>query len=782
MTKKGVSKKKVKVTADSEYSVIGKSVIRPDGWGKVTGETQYIADMDFPQSLVAIIKGGDYPHAEIVSVDTSDAEKLPGIVAVMTAKDIPGENQVGAVIPDQPCLAEKKVRYLGEPIAIIAAENRKIAEEACRQIKITYKKLPGIFSAKDGFKDPSPRVHEKTNIATQLKVRKGNMTKGWKQSEIILEHEYHTHHQEHAYLETVGCIAVPNRDGSITIYGSMQCPFYVQKAVSVVLRISLSQVRVIQTPTGGAFGGKEDIPSEFCAKAALLAWKTGRPVKLILTREEDIQLTSKRHPFDIRIKLGATRKGILTAVEVEGFADSGAYITLSPIVIYRAAVHAAGAYLIPNVQADMYGVYTNHIPSGAFRGFGSPQVHFAIESMMDELAVELKIDPIQLRLQNCLKEGTRTATNQLLKESVGLEKTIRLAEKKSDWKKKQKAYALDNKSGKGRSWKGIGVAIGIYGNTLGAKGWHMDGAGANLQLLADGTATVGIGGTELGQGATTVICQIVAETLGLKVEDVHFLPTDTGAVPDSGPTVASRTTTISGGATLDAAKQLVKRIKPIAAKLLGCKPMEVIFREGLCYPKGKKNKAIPMKVLANHCFQNNIHLAAQGWFHAPKCEFDTDAGTGDAYYTYSYMTHIAEVEVDKISGQIKVIKMTAVHDIGTVINPELAIGQVQGGVVQGIGYAVYEGFKIQEGTPLTRNFATYILPTAKDVPTTDVYFVEEKESHGPFGAKGLGEPPLIPVAGAIANAVYNATGVRIREIPLTPERVWMEMKNKSNKT
>jgi CO/xanthine dehydrogenase Mo-binding subunit len=771
-------KKQAEKNKKKTFSIVGHSVTRPDGWEKATGETKFIADYYPDNGLIAVIKGAEYPHAEILSIDIREALKVPGVYAVMTGKDIPGENQIGVVVPDQPCLADKKVRYPGEPVAVVAAESRKAGKEACRRIKVKYRPLPGVFTAKESFSPQSPLLHEKSNIACHLNIRKGSPQKGWTEADIIIEREYQTHAQEHAYLETMGCIAVPGLDESITLYGSMQCPFYVQKAVAGVLGYHLNQVRVIQTPTGGAFGGKEDVPSEFCAKAALLAWKTRRPVKLVLTREEDIRMTSKRHPFDIKIKLGAKEDGTLTGIEVLALADAGAYTTLSSIVMYRALVHCAGAYVIPNVHADVYAVYTNHVPSGAFRGFGSPQVHYAIESIMDELALELKKDPFSLRLKNCLRLGSRTATNQLLKESVGLEKAVKLAKLKSGWAKKRKEYDAINKAGKSRYWKGIGLAIGFYGNSLGAKGWSLDGAGANVQLLADGTATVSIGGTELGQGATSVSCQIVAETLGLKMADVRFLPTDTGMVPDSGPTVASRTTTISGGAVLDASRKILENIRPIAAQLLQCPPDKVICKEGYASVIGASKKKIPMKEVALASFRANIHLAAQGWFHAPACDFDIETGLGDAYYTYSYMADVAEVEVDKITGQVKVTRVTAVHDIGTVINPELAKAQVQGGVAQGIGYAIYEGYQAFEGNPLTRNFATYILPTAKDVPEIDVYFISEKESHGPFGAKSLGEPPIIPVGGAIANAVAHATGIRIRELPIKAEAIWLEYKKK----
>ncbi|MCX7919690.1 MAG: xanthine dehydrogenase family protein molybdopterin-binding subunit [bacterium] len=764
---------------NKQYQYIGKSPIRIDARDKVTGAAHYIADLNFPNQLYGKMVLAGLPHAMINRIDTSQAEKLPGVVAVLTAKHIPGKNQVGVVIADQPLLAERKVRYSGDCVALIAAESKSLADQASRLIHIEYQELPGIFSPLEGIKPTAAKIHDSGNLLTHYRIRKGNIEKGFNEADIVVEQTLETGHQEHLYLETLGAIAVPQSNGEMTIYGSLQCPFYVQKAVATALGIGLNYVRVIQTVTGGGFGGKEDVPSEICARAAVLAQATNRPVKLILDREEDIITTSKRHPAILHYKYGAKKNGKLTAAEIEIYSDIGAYATLSTIVLYRMTVHAPGPYIIPNVNVDTYGIYTNHPPCGALRGFGTPQANFGSELTMDLLAEKLGIDPITLRLRNALTVGSRTATNQLLKESVGLKETLRKAKQAANWTKKTKQTArvkniLRNQDSiRPRKLYGIGCATMYYGVSLGAKGWSLDAAGAHLQLLADGTVSVAIGNTEMGQGAETVLAQITAESLGVSLDSVRVMPVDTSYVPDSGPTVASRTTVLSGNAIVNAANQLKQNLIPIAARLLATKKLnEIMFQNGYVFLKRNPQKKVPFSMVAQEAFRRNVCMFAIGWYHAPEVKWDTATGLGDAYYVYSYGTQIAEVEVDTLTGKVNVLTITAAHDVGKAINPTQIEQQVEGGVVQGIGYALYEKFLIQNGTILTDTCATYTIPTALDTPANIKTIIVESESkEGPFGAKGVGEPPIIPTAAAIANAVSNALGKRITRIPITPEAI-----------
>ncbi|MDI6782962.1 MAG: xanthine dehydrogenase family protein molybdopterin-binding subunit [bacterium] len=753
------------------FSYVGKPVQRVDAKDKVTGTAQYIADLNFSNQLYGKMVLAGVPHAIIKRIDTTKTRKESGVVAILTAESIPGKNQVGAVIHDQPLLAEKKVRYTGDCVAIIAAESKEIAEQASHLIKLEYEELPGVFSPLDSLKSNAPQIHAKGNLLTHYKIRKGDIEKGFAESDVIVEQTLETGHQEHLYLETLGAIAVPQPNGEMTIYGSLQCPFYVQKAVAMALGIGLNYVRVIQTVTGGAFGGKEDVPSEICARAAVLAYATKRPVKLILDREEDIIATSKRHPAILHYKLGAKKNGKLTATEIEIYSDVGAYATLSTIVLYRMTIHAPGPYIIPNVKVDTYGVYTNHPPCGALRGFGTPQANFGSELTMDLLAAKLGIDPLELRLRNALEVGTRTATNQLLKESVGLKETLLKAKRASQWV--NKVGAKHASPAKSRKRYGIGCSAMYYGVSLGAKGWSMDAAGAHLQLLADGTVSVAIGNTEMGQGAETVLAQITAESLGVALDKVRILPVDTSFVPDSGPTVASRATVFSGNAIVNAAEQLQKNLLPIAAKLLETKkPNEIIFQDGFIYLNRNPKKKIPFLTLAQEAFKRNACMFAAGWYHAPEVVWNQETGLGEAYYVYSYGTQIVEVAVDMVTGKVTVLNVTAVHDVGKAINPKQIEQQVEGGVVQGIGYALYEKFIIEQGKILTDTCATYTIPTALDAPPEiKTIIVESASKDGPFGAKGVGEPPIIPTAAAIANAVSNAIGKRITKIPITPEDI-----------
>jgi CO/xanthine dehydrogenase Mo-binding subunit len=417
--------------------LVGHSNRRVDALAKVTGKARYVADFKIQGMLFGKMLFSPHPHALIRGLDTSGAEDLPGVWAVVTAQQIPGENQIGVVTPDQPLLAQEKVRFVGDCVALVAAESESIAQRALDLVQVNYEPLPRVCDLHRAFQENSPPLHRGGNRLTHLKIRKGDVEAGFAESDIILEETFRTQRQEHVYLEPIGALAIPQEDGSMTVLGSLQCPFYVQKGVARVLGLPLSKVRIIQATTGGGFGGKEDVPSEICAFASLLAWKTHRPVQMILTREEDIRRSSKRHPMAVTYKIGASKEGKILSAQIRVLADMGAYATLSPVVLYRSTVHAAGPYQIPNVSVDTHGVYTNNPPSGAFRGFGTPEVTFAHESIVDQLANELQMDPLEIRLLNGLKLGSQTATGQVLEESVGFEETILKAREASGWDEKR---------------------------------------------------------------------------------------------------------------------------------------------------------------------------------------------------------------------------------------------------------------------------------------------------------------------------------------------------------
>lgn len=757
----------------AETRLVGKEAARLDAVAKVRGQARYADDLSFPGMLFVKAIRADRPHARIITLDLSWAERHPRVVCVVTPEDIPGENVVPVIYRDMPLLAVGVVRYVGEPLALIGAESPEAAEEAAALAQVTYEDLPAVLDPLEAIREGAPQVAvpeaaEAGNIFTHMVIRKGDAERGFAEADVIVEGEYRTGYQEHAYLEPQGVIAVPE-EGGMAIYGTLQCPFYVQNAVAAVLGLPLSKVRVVPTATGGGFGGKEDVPSQLAAMAAVVAAKSGRPAKLVYDRAEDIISTSKRHPGVIRYRTGAKRDGTLVAVEIEFYYNAGAYQTLSSAVLWRALVHAPGPYRIPHVKVDAYSVATNTVPCGAFRGFGSPQVIFAHESQMDELAGRLGMDPLELRRKNALREGDETATGQVLTESVGLPQAIERAAELCGWKGLRREVDEFNRRKKFRR-RGVGISTVMYGVGMGAKAPLLDKAGAYLKLEADGSVTVAVGNTEMGQGATTVLAQIAAETLGVKLSDVQLAPVDTSRVPDSGPTVASRTTTVAGAAVLDAARKLRARVEAAARGFFGVDEVEI--SDSQVWPSGEPGKAVPLSEVAHWMWVHNWDLGATGWAEGAPVDWDPDTGLGKAYFVYAYACHIAEVEVDLLTGEVHVRRFWAVHDSGRIVNPALARGQVAGGIAQGIGYALMEELKSEGGRIVAPSFTAYHIPTSMDVPAEFVIeFVEAPYSGGPYGAKGLGEVPLMAAHAAVANAVSQATGGRLREYPALPERV-----------
>ena len=574
-------------------------------------------------------------------------------------------------------------------------------------------------------------------------------------------------YQEHAYLEPQGALAILEPDGGIHVLGSMQCPFYVQGGVARMLGLSQNQVRVTQTVTGGAFGGKEDYPTEVGGVAALVSYLTGRPAKLIYTRAEDLQLSTKRHRMRMRYKVGADTNGRLLALQVTQWVDAGGYTGLSTIVAERANSTVAGPYLFPHAHVDTFIVYTNNLFGGAFRGFGNPQVTFAIESMMDLLAEQVGLDPVEVRRRNLLKVGEMTITGQPIPPSAPAVEVLDTAVEQSSYPELVTAVEEFNQQ---NSWKkrGVGLALSMYGCCLHAGGQHLEGSGALVQVRGDGSVEVNIGGTELGQGAFTIVAQIAAEILGAPYAKVRVLPTDTRMVADSGPTVASRTTVMSGNATRAACLQLRSRLVELAALVLGCASHEVTVEEG-CYrgPEGQ----IEFLKLAGDAWRRKLHLAASGWYAPPPKPWDTETGQGTAYVVYCFTSHIAEVEVDLVSGLVKVLKVYATHDVGKSINPTLLEGQAHGGIVQGLGWGLSENLILEGGRCLNPGFTDYLIPCILDMPEMDVRFIEDPYPEGPFGAKGIGEPSLISVPTAVAIAAANAVGARPDSLPVTPETI-----------
>lgn len=718
--------------------IVGQRIRRPDAPDKVKGSALYIEDLSVAGVLAGGVLRSPHPHARILHIDVSKARTVPGVRAVLTAKDLPGHNVIPMVQADWPVLAGEFVRHVGEAVALVAADTAEALAQGLSAIVVDYEPLPALLDMEGALRAGEVMAH--------WKVRRGEAGVALSGRDVVaVEATYRTPYQEHAYIEVNGMVAAPDGVGGVVVQGSLQCPFYVQKAVASALGVELNRVRIVQTVTGGGFGGKEDAPSAPGAHVALLAMATGRPVRLIFSREEDMAVMSKRHPSRVHVRLGATPAGDLLAAEVDYLLDGGAYATLSPVVLFRGAVHACGPYRVPNVRVDARVVRTHKIPCGAFRGFGEPQAVFAIESALDELACRLKMDPLELRYRNALREGDETITGQVLSEGVRFREVLESVAMASEWGRKREAYARD----RGTVRRGIGLAASYYGVGLGAMGKHLNPAGANVVVYGDGSVTVAVGTTEIGQGMVTVLSQIAAEALGCPVEMVRVVEADTSRVPDSGPTVASRTTMMSGNAIRDAAQKIRQAMKPY------------VLEGGL-----------PWREAVAVCVQRQVGLAAHGWAVPPKTTFELATGQGDTYVCYAFSANVVEVEVDTETGETKVLEVHSAQDAGRIVNPTTGEGQVEGGVVQGLGYALVEEHAVAEGRIANDQFSTYIIPTSLDVPEIKTLFVEEEFSWGPFGAKGLGETPIIPVAPAVTAAIHFATGARLREIPATPERVW----------
>ena len=779
----------------SDYRVVGQSVRKLDAVDKVLGKAQFAADIHFDGMLYAKVFRSQVPHGILLSIDVSKAKALAGVVIVLTGKDVPGSNSAGIIVKDEPVLVKinEKIRKIGDPLALIAAETEALAEKALELIEVDIEVLPAVFDPIAAMTDSAPRIYADGNVLAVRKLRKGNIQEVFTDCAVIVENEYRTQMVEHAYIEPEAGVARLEGD-VVTMWVATQNTHFDAKEVARNLKIGLDKVRVIQATTGGAFGGKLDVSVQI--HLGLLALRTRRPVKLVYSRSESIINSSKRHPCIIKMKTGADKAGKLLALECTIIGDTGAYASYGPGTITRTAVHATGPYEIPHVAIDAYTVYTNNPTAGAMRGFGVPQVAFAHESQMDILAEKLGISPLQIRLLNAFRPGSVTATGAELTQSVGIVPTLEKT-------KAAAATLIDSQCSvmNGAKRRGIGTASMWYG--IGNTGLP-NPAGAYVNLLDDGTALVLTGCADIGQGSSTTLAQIVAEEFGIDMEDVRVVSADTGVTPDGGATSASRQTYISGNAVRLAAQEAKKVLIETAAAMLVVTPDEIAVGnkmlsvkqtaeqsqyltdcQGECRldlglsPKGRGLSVRLVDCIAQ-CRSTGKLTIGHGWFNPDTTGLDPETGQGKPYATYAFATQIAEVEVDTESGEIEVIRIVAAHDVGKAINPVNIEGQIEGGCTMGLGYALTEQIQVREGKILTKNLATYLIPTALDIPEVYPLIVEEPEQTGPFGAKGVGEPSLIPTAAAIANAIYNAIGIRFTELPITPERVLTKLQEIQN--
>ncbi|MET1160844.1 MAG: xanthine dehydrogenase family protein molybdopterin-binding subunit, partial [Thermoprotei archaeon] len=774
--------KKFREKPTKEFKVVGKKVIRWDALSKVLGEPIFTLDLaKYIRNPVFVFSvRTKYAHARIKSIDVSDAAKYPGVVKVLTYKDVPGVNDVGYVLPDQPLLADRKVRYIGDTVALIVADSYENAVEAASLVNVDYEPLEVILDPLKivewgGLREkPHELIHDErgSDVLSRYKIRRGDVKKAFEEAAVVIENEYRTPMQEHAYIEPEAAIAIPEPNGGVTIYAKTQCPFDTRRAVAQVLGLPFSMVRVIAPALGGGFGGAEDVGNEIAAKAALAALATKRPAIVFFTREESIIGHSKRHPMIARYKHAARRDGTLLGVEAEIILDTGAYASLGPFVGWRAIVHSTGPYKVPNAKIDLAVVYTNKVYAGAFRGFGNPQVTFAVERQMDLLAEELGMDPVELRLKNILRNGDRTVHGQLLDHGVGLEDAIKKAIELSNWYEKRRKYASQT----GSIRRGIGIAVFYHGNSIGAEG--ADYSAVSIIIQRDGSIILRSGTTDMGQGSIMSLVNILSEILGVPPSYIKVEQADTASVPDSGPTVASRVTVMTGNATLVAAYKLRERLNKLASEMLGCKPEEIVIEAPNVYCRSDPENSITWQELVEQAFWKGVPLQEYGYYRAPPAEWDEETGQGAPYFTYTFGAIVSEVEVDLETGVVRVVDATTVYDIGRVINRIGAELHAIGGYIQGMGYALMEDLYYDgKGNVYNWNLATYHIPTALDIPhSIKVDFVEAGYIRGPFGAKGLGEPSIVAIAPSIANAVAHALGKTasrdINRIPLVPDYVY----------
>ena len=744
-----------------EFSVIGKRVSKYDSLEKVTGQAEYLIDLKLPGMLYGKILRSRYAHAKILKVDTRKAEELPGVIAVITAKNTP-RIKFGFMKDNLP-LKDGKVLSCRDEVAAVAAIDEQTAARALELIEVEYEKLPAVFDPLEAMKQTAPRLHEESenNIAKfPFSFKAGNPDRFFSRKDVVtFDNTFKVHFMTHTALGTMAALATYDQDGRLNIFANTQAPFIYQREIAEALGIPGENVRVIQPYIGGAFGRGMDVyPVDIIA--CLLSMKTGKPVKIVFSREEDLSYSPTRQPAIIKLKTAASQDGKLLARSSEIYLDTGAYVSWGAFDSRVMMATTTGQYRIENVQFESFVVYTNNPYSGTMRGAGNPQINFAIESQMDMIAEKLGMDPVELRLRNANQPGDITTQGMKI-TTCAMEETLRLAAKEIGWKGR-------HREGKRR---GIGFST-LFHVAGGARVYKSDGCGAAIKIDDFGKVSLSIGTTEIGTGSDTAIAQIVAEELGVPLSKIEIINKDTALKPWDVGTHASRATFIGGNAALLAAHDAKKQILRIAAKQFLDDPAKLGIKNGEVYSTSDPKKRIEYSKLLRHAhFKQGGTMIMASAFFDPQTEMSDENGIGNISMTYAFGTQAALVEVDEETGKIDVLKIVAVHDAGRILNPNGAEGQIQGGVVMSLGYALCEQLILDEGLVMNPSFADYKLMTSLEIPEIEVRFVGKPDPSGPFGAKGLGEHGCIPTAAALANAVYDALGVRIFDLPLTPDKI-----------
>jgi CO/xanthine dehydrogenase Mo-binding subunit len=732
---------------------IGRSVPRREGRAKVTGAARYVDDLTLPGLLHGATVRSTVARGIIRSIHYDPAIPWDEFV-VVTAADIPGDNRVALIVDDQPYLADERINHPEEPVVLLAHRDRQMVEWARRRVTIEAEPLTPVFEIDESLAARDV-IWGEDNVFKSYRVSRGNVDAGFRAAHLVVEGEYETGAQEQLYIEPNGMLALANPETGITVWGSMQCPYYVHKALVGLFDVAPEKVRVVQMETGGGFGGKEEYPSVIAGHAALLAWKSGRPVKLVYDRAEDMVATTKRHPSRTRHRTAIDREGRLLAMDIDFVLDGGAYCTLSPVVLSRGTIHAAGPYSCPNVRVRARAVATSTPPHGAFRGFGAPQSLFALERQMDRVAVAAGLTPEEFRRRNFIKPGDTNSVGQVIREPVDMNALLDRALEMSGYAEKRERFDRENRASSIK--RGIGFATFMHGAGFTGSGEVHLASSVAVDAAADGHIRVLTSNTEIGQGTNTIFAQIAADALGIDLDAIEIVQPDTSIVPNSGPTVASRTCMVVGKLVESAARGI--RLILADAGLLAETFDAAQFR------------AAAVRYVAQH----GTLRAVSEYQPPPNLRWDDEKYQGDAYGTYAWAAYVAEVSVDTLTCEIRVEDFVAVQEVGRVINPVLATGQIEGGVAQAIGWALYERVVWHEGRMANGQMTNYIMPTSMDLPPIRVAFEERPYPYGPAGAKGIGELPMDGAAPAILNAVQHATGASAPRIPLTPEALMVLM-------
>jgi len=729
------------------YSLVGVPVPRKEGRDKVTGKARYVDDLHFEGMIYGTTVRSPVARGRIKALHFGEGIPWQDFT-IVRASDIPGQNHIALILNDQPCLADSIVNHPEEPVLLLAHPDRYLLEDARRAVEVETEPLPAVFNLDESLRR-NVIIWGEDNIFKQYRVEKGDVDSAWDRAHLIVEGEYHTGAQEQLYIETNGMIAIASPERGVAVWGSMQCPYYIHKALKAVFDLTDEQVRVIQTETGGGFGGKEEYPSMIAAHAALLAWKSGKPVKVVYDRAEDMTATTKRHPSRTRHRTAVSKDGKLLAMEIDFVIDGGAYTTLSPVVLSRGTIHAAGPYHCPNVRINSRALATNTPPHGAFRGFGAPQSIFALERHLDKVAAAVGLGVEELRRRNFISKGQSTATGQVIAEEIDMPALLDRALRESDYRAKCERFARENPGS--RVKRGVGLASFFHGAGFTGSGERYLASVVGVEATSEGRVRILASSTEMGQGTNTILTQIAAQTLEVPYEQMDIVQPDTRHVPNSGPTVASRTCMVVGKLVESAALGLKHTLTSLG-----------LLKDGYSFAEFAR-------ACSSYTAQHGPLRSYSQYQPPPGIYWDDEKYQGDAYGAFAWAVYVAEVSVDSLTYETRVEDFVAVQEVGRVIHPVLATGQIEGGVAQAIGYALYEKVAWEKGRIANGQMTNYIIPTSMDIPPIRVIFEERPYLYGPMGAKGIGELPMDGPAPAILSAIENATGLSLVSIPVTPE-------------